>query len=124
MHAVLRCVTLNPQYEGLRSLKAPSTVSRLLDGVSRRPLLFSLLITLIWYARRDQFCSLVFTLADLWFAGCAYGQGLRDWRVCTTGRNWGPMFALGALPFFVRFVQSLRRYADSRQWTHLVNVSR
>ncbi|KAH9833274.1 EXS-domain-containing protein [Rhodofomes roseus] len=72
----------------------------------------------------DQFCSLVFTLADLWFAGCAYSHGLRNWRVCTAGNNWGPMFALGALPLFVRFVQSIRRWVDSRQWTHLVNAGK
>ncbi|PCH35378.1 EXS-domain-containing protein, partial [Wolfiporia cocos MD-104 SS10] len=72
----------------------------------------------------DQFCSLAFTLADLWFVGCAYSHELRNWRVCTTGPNWGPQFALAALPFFVRFVQSIRRWMDSKLTTHLINAGK
>ncbi|KZT04539.1 EXS-domain-containing protein [Laetiporus sulphureus 93-53] len=72
----------------------------------------------------DQFCSLVFTLGDLWFVGCAYSHALKNWRICTTGANWAPMFAIAVLPFFVRFVQSIRRWADSKQLMHLVNAGK
>lgn len=71
----------------------------------------------------DQFCSLVFTLSNLYFVGCAYANGLENWRQCTTGRNWGPAFALAALPLLVRFVQSIKRWVDSSLITHLINVS-
>ncbi|KAI0918737.1 hypothetical protein AcV5_002647 [Taiwanofungus camphoratus] len=72
----------------------------------------------------DQFCSLVFTLSNLYFVGCAYANGLEHWRQCTTGRNWGPAFALAALPLLVRFVQSIKRWVDSSLITHLINAGK
>lgn len=74
---------------------------------------------------RDQFCSLFFTLSNLYLFACVYARGFDDqWRRCgTSSPNWPAAFALGILPFVVRVVQSLRRYADSKLPTHLVNVS-
>ncbi len=74
---------------------------------------------------RDQFCSLFFTLSNLYLFACVYARGFDDqWRRCgTSSPHWPAAFALGILPFVVRVVQSLRRYADSKLPTHLVNVS-
>lgn len=40
----------------------------------------------------------------------------------TQSQNWGGYFFFGMLPFLVRFVQSLRRYRDSKLPGQLVNV--
>ncbi|KAI0754333.1 EXS-domain-containing protein [Daedaleopsis nitida] len=72
----------------------------------------------------DQFCSLVFTLSNLYFVGCLYAEGFDpDWRKCTPnpGPRWGIAFLLGSLPLLVRLVQSVKRYADSGLITHLIN---
>ena len=37
---------------------------------------------------------------------------------------FGIPFLLSSLPLFVRAVQSVKRYADSKLYTHLINVSR
>ena len=75
--------------------------------------------------RSDQFCSLVFTLSNLFFVACAYSEGLdADWRKCTSEHKlWGIPFLLAALPLLVRTVQSVKRWFDSRLVTHLINVS-
>ena len=74
-------------------------------------------------ARSDQFCSLVFTLSNLYFIPCTYTVGFDDWRQCTTStKNWPVMFVVGTLPLTIRVVQSIKRYYDSRLVTHLVNV--
>ncbi|KAL1730576.1 EXS family-domain-containing protein, partial [Schizophyllum commune] len=70
----------------------------------------------------DQFCSLVFTLSNLYFIPCTYTVGFDDWRQCTTStKNWPVMFVVGTLPLTIRVVQSIKRYYDSRLVTHLVN---
>ncbi|KAG0698597.1 EXS family-domain-containing protein [Suillus ampliporus] len=46
------------------------------------------------------------------------------WTTCGTELNWGPYFALAALPFLVRLLQSLRRYKDSKLPTHLINAGK
>ncbi|KAH9941793.1 EXS-domain-containing protein, partial [Epithele typhae] len=77
----------------------------------------------------DQFCSLTFTLGNLYFLACVYttAGGLDDsWRRCTSGPGpgWGAAFALAALPLVVRLVQSVKRYADSGLDTHLINAGK
>ena len=75
---------------------------------------------------RDQFCSLTFSLANLYFVGCIYDSGFKpDWRKSCglTAPHWAAQLVLAASPLFCRFVQSLRRWYDSRLNTHLVNVS-
>lgn len=95
----------------------------------------------------DQFCSLVFSLSNIYFIGCVYTGGHsgdigtesvhghskhfrfgEKWRRCTTpGKGssvWALPFILAMLPLLVRFVQSVKRYADSKLLTHIINVSR
>ncbi|TRM63672.1 EXS family-domain-containing protein, partial [Schizophyllum amplum] len=71
----------------------------------------------------DQFCSLVFTLSNLYIIPCVYATGIDDgWRRCTANsKNWPVMFVVGTLPLLIRVVQSVKRYYDSRLVTHLVN---
>ncbi|KAF8842399.1 EXS-domain-containing protein [Paxillus ammoniavirescens] len=58
----------------------------------------------------------------------AYDSYVREaqeaWITCGAAQNWGWYFALGALPFLIRFVQSLRRYRDSKLPTHLINAGK
>ncbi|TDL22762.1 EXS-domain-containing protein [Rickenella mellea] len=70
----------------------------------------------------DQFCSLVFTLSNIFFIGCAYVDGWgSSWNECSSRRHWGAPFALASLPLVVRAVQSVKRYSDSHLNTHLIN---
>ncbi|KAK7034489.1 Xenotropic and polytropic retrovirus receptor 1 [Paramarasmius palmivorus] len=70
----------------------------------------------------DQFCSLVFTLSNLYLFACAYASDFENWRKCgSTNKHWPVAFVLAILPFLVRLVQSIRRYADSKLTTHLIN---
>ncbi|KAG1816904.1 EXS family-domain-containing protein [Suillus variegatus] len=46
------------------------------------------------------------------------------WSTCGAEANWGSYFALAMLPFLVRFVQSIRRYRDSKLPTHLINAGK
>ena len=98
-------------------------VHRLLDGVR----ICSSCTTLDWHCASDQFCSLVFTLSNLYFLACTYANNfhLDVWERCGTASRAGYVaaFAVGALPLLVRLVQSIRRYYDSGLVTHLINVS-
>ncbi|KAL1744890.1 EXS family protein/ERD1/XPR1/SYG1 family protein [Schizophyllum fasciatum] len=70
----------------------------------------------------DFWMGLVFTLSNLYFIPCTYALGFDDWRMCTTSsKNWPVMFVVGTLPLWIRVVQSVKRYYDSRLVTHLVN---
>ncbi|KZT23700.1 EXS-domain-containing protein [Neolentinus lepideus HHB14362 ss-1] len=70
----------------------------------------------------DQFCSLVFTLSNLYFVVCVYVRGFENpWGRCAASKNFGIPLVLAALPLFVRFVQSVKRWFDSRLVTHLIN---
>ncbi|KAH7913118.1 EXS-domain-containing protein [Hygrophoropsis aurantiaca] len=78
----------------------------------------------------DQFCSLVYTLSNLYFVGCFYTRyfpsppSFATSAPTPTNNNWGIYFVLGTLPFLARFVQSIRRYYDSRLSTHLINAGK
>ncbi|KAF7316201.1 Signal transduction protein [Mycena indigotica] len=74
----------------------------------------------------DQFCSLVFPLSNIPLVVCVYSHGLdSDWRKCGNSSNLWPLnFVLAILPFLVRFVQSVKRYADSKVHTHLINAGK
>ncbi|CAK5261977.1 unnamed protein product [Mycena citricolor] len=91
-------------------------VGKLLTSGSRR-----VEFTDFWMG--DQFCSLVFTLSNLFLFVCLYAEGFSpQWRKCgTSSRFWPLQFALAILPFLVRLVQSLRRFVDSGLVTHLIN---
>jgi len=72
----------------------------------------------------DQFCSLAFTLSNLYFFGCVYAKRFGpEWSECTVGETefWPLVYVLAVLPFFIRLVQSIKRYYDSRLITHLIN---
>ena len=75
----------------------------------------------------DQFCSLVYTLSHVYFVGCVYNRNFdASWALCqdySIASVWAVPFVMASLPLFVRFVQSIKRYADSRLVTHLINVS-
>lgn len=72
----------------------------------------------------DQLCSLVFTLSNLYLFACLYAEDFNeDWSNCTTqAKTWPIVFLLSALPFIIRLIQSIKRYADSGLATHLINV--
>ncbi|KIY70704.1 EXS-domain-containing protein [Cylindrobasidium torrendii FP15055 ss-10] len=72
----------------------------------------------------DQFCSLVFTLSNLPLLVCTYAKGFDPGWHGECGNKaaiWPAAFVLAQLPLFIRFVQSVRRYADSGLNTHLIN---
>lgn len=47
-----------------------------------------------------------------------------NWQRCTASTPlWGVPFVLASLPLLARAVQSVKRYYDSRLFTHLINVS-
>jgi len=77
----------------------------------------------------DQFCSLTFTLSHLYFVGCIYANGFvhgfdPDWQKCSIPTSrWPVGFVFAALPLFVRLVQCVRRFVDSKLDMHLINVS-
>ncbi|KAG8714690.1 hypothetical protein FRC08_011581 [Ceratobasidium sp. 394] len=70
----------------------------------------------------DQFCSLVYTMGNLYFLVCAYTD---HWhhiqKRCQLGPHWSIPLLLTALPSFIRLVQCVRRYIDSKNHIHLVN---
>jgi len=71
----------------------------------------------------DQFCSLIFTLSNLFFVACAYSKGLDvTWQRCTSPNpNWAVPFVLAIIPLLARAIQSVKRYVDSKLATHLIN---
>lgn len=92
-----------------------NTLRLLIPGVSRVE------FTDFWLG--DQFCSLVFSLAHIFTFGCAYFNKWHDvFGYCGSGKHWPTPFVLLALPYFVRLIQSVRRYHDSKLSTHLINV--
>ncbi|KAF5381280.1 hypothetical protein D9615_008351 [Tricholomella constricta] len=72
----------------------------------------------------DQFCSLVFTLSNMYLFACVYARGFDDdWTKCgvTGSPRWPVAFVLASLPFLIRLVQSVKRYCDSGLATHMIN---
>jgi hypothetical protein len=76
----------------------------------------------------DQFCSLIFSLSNLYFVGCVYTHRLdgnfdADWHACSfPTKVWPGIFVLAALPLCARLVQCIRRFSDSGHLMHLINV--
>jgi len=71
----------------------------------------------------DQFTSLVFTLSNIPFVVCAYtGRFDNSLTRCSSSSSlWPLQLVLGTLPLLIRLVQSVKRYADSKMRTHLIN---
>lgn len=87
----------------------------------------------------DQFCSLVYSVSGLYFAGCFYTRfpniafsslppssyDLRTQEAlstCGTAQNFAWYGLLSVSPFMVRFVQSLSVHWDSKHPAQLINV--
>ncbi|KAG8734798.1 hypothetical protein FRC10_011431 [Ceratobasidium sp. 414] len=77
----------------------------------------------------DQFCSLVYTMGNLFvsfawidFLVCAYTDHWHHIQQrCQHGPHWSVPLVLTALPSFIRLVQCVRRYIDSKNHIHLIN---
>ncbi|KAF8609112.1 EXS-domain-containing protein [Ceratobasidium sp. AG-I] len=70
----------------------------------------------------DQFCSLVYTMGNMYFLVCAYADGWHHIQErCQLGPHWSIPLVLTALPSFIRLVQCVRRWVDSKNYIHLVN---
>ncbi|CAE7131059.1 unnamed protein product, partial [Rhizoctonia solani] len=70
----------------------------------------------------DQFCSLVFTMSNMYFLVCAYVDHWdRIEERCQLEQHWTIPLVLSIIPFIIRFVQCIRRYVDSKQRHHLIN---
>ncbi|CAE6469773.1 unnamed protein product [Rhizoctonia solani] len=70
----------------------------------------------------DQFCSLVYTMGNLYFLVCAYADKWhRIEQRCQLGPHWSIPLVLTALPSWIRLVQCIRRYIDSKNHIHLIN---
>lgn len=74
----------------------------------------------------DQLCSMVFTLSNMYMFVCVYVNGFHeDWANCRSQSNaWPVAFVLATLPFFIRLIQSIKRYVDSGLITHLINAGK
>ncbi|KAL0578222.1 Xenotropic and polytropic retrovirus receptor 1 [Marasmius crinis-equi] len=111
-------VTFNPLNFGFRSSRywLIRTVGRLLIS-GTRPVEFAD----FWMG--DQFCSFAFTLSNIYLLACSYQSEFRDWQKCgSSSPRWPIAFCLAMLPSLIRLVQSIRRYADSRLGTHMINA--
>ncbi|CAE6408391.1 unnamed protein product [Rhizoctonia solani] len=70
----------------------------------------------------DQFCSLVYTMGNLYFLVCAYADHWhRIEQRCQLGPHWSIPLVLTALPSLIRLIQCVRRYVDSKNHIHLIN---
>lgn len=70
----------------------------------------------------DQLCSLVFTMGNLYFLICAYADSWHHIEErCQLGPHWTIPLVLSVLPSFIRLVQCIRRWVDSKNQIHLVN---
>lgn len=75
----------------------------------------------------DQFCSMTFTLSNLYYVVCAYVVNFSpdqiDECALTTSR-WPIAFFCTVFPLVARLLQSLKRYYDSATTSHLINAGK
>jgi hypothetical protein len=72
----------------------------------------------------DQFCSLIFTISNLFFFVCTYADNFSgdfNAKCSPSSGKWPIAFALASIPLVIRLVQSVKRFADSGLITHLIN---
>src|SRR5258708_30834795 len=70
----------------------------------------------------DQFCSMTYSLTHFYYVGCLYSSGWQNQTVtCNLQKNWISGILLASTPLFIRFIQCLKRYADSKNYIHLIN---
>ncbi|PBK68704.1 EXS-domain-containing protein, partial [Armillaria solidipes] len=95
-------------------------IPALVSGTYQSTGLYEMSFTDFWMG--DQFCSLIFTLSNVYLFFCSYAKGFDQWRQCGAGsKHWPIIFVLAILPLLSRLIQSVRRYADSHLITHLIN---
>ncbi|KAF8740038.1 hypothetical protein AX14_008953 [Amanita brunnescens Koide BX004] len=77
-----------------------------------------------WLA--DQLCSFTFTMSNVPVFVCAYSVGFsNEWDKCgSTSRLWPLQCVAASLPLLARLIQSLRRYFESGQHSHLINAGK
>ncbi|RDB30619.1 SPX and EXS domain-containing protein 3 [Hypsizygus marmoreus] len=72
----------------------------------------------------DQFCSLIFSLSNLYAFACVYATNFDiSWqdKCGVTSPRWPVAFVLASLPLLFRLLQSVKRWRDSGLITHLIN---
>ncbi|KAL1741799.1 EXS family-domain-containing protein, partial [Schizophyllum fasciatum] len=75
----------------------------------------------------DQICSLVFSLSNVYVVPCIYATDFdEDWRehCMAESSEWPVLFAIGTIPFFVRAIQSTKRYFDTGKVIQLANAGK
>ena len=66
---------------------------------------------------------MVYTISSLYGIGCAYRyKWEHPLEKCTGGNQWILLFVLSVIPYLIRLIQCVKRYADSGLVHHLVNV--
>jgi hypothetical protein len=75
----------------------------------------------------DQFCSMTFTLSNLYFFVCIYVVNFSPDQTdkCTLNSpKWPIAFLCTVFPLAARLLQSLKRYYDSRSMSHVINAGK
>ncbi|TRM56258.1 EXS family-domain-containing protein, partial [Schizophyllum amplum] len=75
----------------------------------------------------DQISSLVFSLSHIYVVPCIYVINFdEEWRerCMAESAEWPALFAIGTIPFFIRVIQSIKRYYDSGLTTHILNAGK
>lgn len=75
----------------------------------------------------DQFCSMTFTLSNLYFFVCVYAIDFSPDQTNKCGLDsprWPIAFVCTVSPLVARLLQSLKRYYDSRSKPHLINAGK
>ena len=74
----------------------------------------------------DQFCSMTFTLSNLYFFVCIYvinfSPDQTNAQCMLTSPRWPIAYVCTVSPLVARLLQSLKRYCDSKSTSHLINV--
>lgn len=82
-------------------------------------------VTYTRFFTAEVLTSFRYPLADIFTISCFYISG--DWRQSDVGFCESlivPYFAIAAVPYFIRLMQSLRRLYEFRQVLDLVNAGR
>ncbi|KAG8991558.1 hypothetical protein FRB94_012433 [Tulasnella sp. JGI-2019a] len=73
----------------------------------------------------DQLCSMAFSLGHLYFLACPHATNWDSPMArCNLAKNWIAGILLTLLPSFIRLIQCIKRYVDSKNYLHLVNCGK
>ena len=65
---------------------------------------------------------MTYSLTHFYLVGCLYSGGWQDQTAsCNLQKNWISGILLASIPLLIRFIQCLKRYADSKNYIHLIN---